>query len=487
MQTAAQEKASPKRFSSASSGAFWAVAGYGGSNAIRLASNLILTRILFQELFGMMALVTVFMQGLQLFADIGVGPNIVQNKRGDDPRFLNTAWTMQVMRGFVLWMIACVGAAPFAAFYGEPMLAQIIPISGFTAFLAGLNSTKLYTALRQLNLKRFVTADLVSQSVGMITMLTWATYDRSVWALVSGGIAAGIVKLVLTHTILPGEHNRLCWDKAAARAIFSFGGWIFISTIFTFLDPQADKLIFATMIPLAVMGVYWNAVMVATLPSGVLGYLNHNVLFPLYSKALQRGESVAPIFARARFSVLIIAGWALSGFIAGGQLVFDLLWSAEYSDAGWMLRLLSVGTWFSIMEVSNGAAFLARGKANMLALANLGKVIAMVVLIPVGFSVAGFPGAVAAYALTELFKYAISAITVARAGLSGWRRDFAQSGMVAVAAIVGSFSGEFVRDASGSVLLAAVGVFVAVTAAWAPLALFWKSRLERAGKSFFGD
>ncbi len=481
------ETASPRRRSEASVGAFWSFAGYGGSQLIRLVSNLILTRLLFPEAFGLMAMVTVFMQGLQLFSDVGVGPNIVQNERGDDPRFLNTAWTMQVIRGFALWMIAWVGAAPFAEFYGEPVLATLIPISGFTAFVAGLNSTKLYSQLRKLALKRFVSVDLLSQAAGVVAMLTWAAFDRSVWALVSGGITSCIVKAVLTHTILPGPRNHLAWDTQAVAAILRFGGWIFFSTILTFLDRQADKLTFATMIPMSVMGVYSNGVMIATLPVLALGHISHNVLFPLYSRVLQRNEEVAPVFARARFSVLILAGWSLSGFIAGGQVGIDLLYEENFSGAGWIVRMLSVGAWFSIMEGTNGSAFLARGKANMLALANSGKLIGMVILIPLGYSIAEFPGAVAAYALTEVFKYSISAITIAKAGLSNWRRDLFLSVIVAAAAVIGSYAGELISHVTDNNLLAAIAVFVSVSVAWAPLALTWKKGLKRDGYSPFGD
>ena len=224
------------------------MAGYGGGQVIRLASNLLLTRLLFEEAFGIMALVTAFMQGMQLFSDIGVGPNIVQSPRGNDPRFLNTAWTMQVFRGIGLWIISFVAAGPFAAFYEEPLLATIIPICGFTAFLAGLNSTKLYSQLRQLALERFVMVDILSQAVTAVTMISWALVDRSVWALVSGGLAGGITKVILTHTTLPGEPNRLAWDKDAVASIFRFGGWIFFSTMLTYLDRTAHTLVFAKFI-----------------------------------------------------------------------------------------------------------------------------------------------------------------------------------------------------------------------------------------------
>ncbi|MAO27784.1 MAG: polysaccharide biosynthesis protein, partial [Roseovarius sp.] len=82
----------------------WVLIGYGGSQAIRLASNLILTRLLFPEAFGLMALVSVVTVGLMMFSDVGVGPSIAQSKRGDDPAFLDTAFSIQILRGALLWL-----------------------------------------------------------------------------------------------------------------------------------------------------------------------------------------------------------------------------------------------------------------------------------------------------------------------------------------------------------------------------------------------
>ena len=49
---------------SAKSGAFWTVANYGVSQGLRFASNLILTHLLFPDLFGLMSLVNVVLMGL---------------------------------------------------------------------------------------------------------------------------------------------------------------------------------------------------------------------------------------------------------------------------------------------------------------------------------------------------------------------------------------------------------------------------------------
>ena len=126
-------------------GSLWAVLGFGGGQILRLLGNLVLWRLLYPEAFGLMAIVNVFMLGLLMFSDVGIGPSIIQNERGDDPRYLHTAWTIQVVRGLVLFAVAAAAAVPLSRFYHEPELARLIPVVAVSSILSGFNSTKLFT------------------------------------------------------------------------------------------------------------------------------------------------------------------------------------------------------------------------------------------------------------------------------------------------------------------------------------------------------
>ena len=108
----------------------FSLAGFGGENVLRLAGNLVLTRLLFPEAFGMMALVTVLMNGLGMFSDIGLRSSIIQNERGADPVFLNTAWTIQIARGALLFVITWFLATPVSDFYGDPRLENMFRVAG---------------------------------------------------------------------------------------------------------------------------------------------------------------------------------------------------------------------------------------------------------------------------------------------------------------------------------------------------------------------
>ena len=60
-------------------GGSWVLVGYGLGQVLRIVSNFILANLLFPKDFGLMALVNVFLAGLQMFSDIGMGPCIVRS------------------------------------------------------------------------------------------------------------------------------------------------------------------------------------------------------------------------------------------------------------------------------------------------------------------------------------------------------------------------------------------------------------------------
>ena len=358
----------------AARGAAWSMIGFAAGLALRLVGNVVLTRLLFEETFGLMLLVQAFLTGMHLFSDFGIGPSIIQNKRGDDPVFVNTAFTMQAGRGLILWMITWAGALPFAAFYDEPILAWVLPIAGFTALLEGLYSTKLLTANRELAMGRLTIIDLASQVAGLVVMMAWVTIRPSVWALVVGSIVSCVVRMVLSHTALPGLRNRLEWNEEARRAMLHFGKWIFVSTVLTFLASQSDRLIFGKLVDMKLLGVYNIAIILATLPAQGLGNITTKIIFPLFSRVYNEGSDLAAAYRSGRWPLLVLGGWATAGLVGGGPTVVRLFYDNRYEEAGWMLQIVAMGSWFGVLlENTNGAALLARGLARWTAAGSGGK------------------------------------------------------------------------------------------------------------------
>ena len=75
------------------------VGAYGVMQALRIATTILLTRLLAPELFGIMVIVNTWRSGVELMSDVGLGPNIIYNKNAELPEFYNTAWSLQIIRG----------------------------------------------------------------------------------------------------------------------------------------------------------------------------------------------------------------------------------------------------------------------------------------------------------------------------------------------------------------------------------------------------
>jgi len=398
-------------------GSIWTVMGFGSSQILRLGGNLILTRALFPEAFGLMSVVNAFLQGLQMFSDIGIGPSIIQNERGDDATFLNTAWTIQIVRGTVLWLCGCLLAWPAARFFGQPSLAALIPVAATAALISGFEATALFTGFRKLHLGAITVLSLGSYATGLLVMIIWVWISPTVWALVGGGLVTALVKTVMSHVALPGIRNRLHWDRVAGRALFDFGRWIFVSTLLTFLAIQADRFIFAKMIPMSLLGVYSVGVMIATMPTQVVLTIGSSVVFPAYSRAYLRAGALNHVFSRARRPLVLGGAVAVACLMATGPALIEFLYDPRYVEAGWIIQLLACAAWFRILECTYGAAMLALGRAHWVAYGNAAKVVGMCVLMPLGYWWGGFVGAIIGLIVAEVAKYLTSTIGAHGSGL----------------------------------------------------------------------
>ena len=170
-------------------------------------------------------------------------------------------------------------------------------------------------------------------------------------------------------------------------------------------------------------------------------------------------------------------------FAVGPQIV-DILYDNRYLEAGWMLQILTVATWFQVLEAANGATLLAVAKPARVAAGNFAKVLGMAVLLPVGFFFFGFGGALIGYALSDLGRYAVSFAAVRELGFRTGRSDLIFTcttalggglGWLAAASASGWISGPFASLVAGSL----VAVLV-----WSP-ALLLAARDAASRRSIF--
>jgi len=410
----------------------WTLAGFALGQAIRFGGNLVMTRLLVPEMFGVMAIATMVMYGLALFSDLGLRQSIVQSRRGGEAAFLNTAWAVQIGRGFVIWGAALVialglallnGLVPAQSVYADPTLPYVIAILSLCAVIAGFESTRLSEASRSLTLGRITQVDLAAQMAGMLCMLAWAAIDRSIWALVAGGLCAALARTLLSHRWLPGSANRWQWERAALREIIGLGKWIFAASILGFFVNSADRLVLGALASATVLGVYVIAFLIFNVVEQVLARIVGEVSYPALSEvARARPAELRSTYYQFHLAVGLPACLAAGVLMVSGEPLIAALYDARYAQAGWMLEVLALALVAIPFRVAT-QCFLVLGEPRLMSRICVIRLAALGLLTPAGFHFFGLEGALWAIVLSYFSTLPTTIAFVVRHGLFDVRRE----------------------------------------------------------------
>jgi len=414
----------------------WNFAGYGLGQVIRLGSNLIMTRLLVPEMFGVMAIATMVTVILGMLSDIGLRQNIVRSPRGDDPAFLDTAWTVQVLRGIALWLVALGlsfalvlanrnGMVPAGSVYASAVLPLVIAASSFSTVIAGFRSTKWATAFRRFEQKRIMQIELIGQVIAIAVMVVIGVATHSIWALVAGGLLLSVITTVLSHTWMSGHSNRFRWEASALRELFHFGKWVFVSSSVGILAASGDRLLLGGFVDAHVLGLYAIATLILGAIGGGVGRLFVMVLMPALGEIARNERSrLREVYYRMRTPFDLLLLFVAGGLFVCGQLVIDVLYDPRYSDAGGMLKVLALSLFAARYEVAN-QTYLALGLPRCMAIVNAVDCISLYTLVPLLYWLGGTPAAIWGIALHTLATLPFVFYFNHRLQLNDFRRELA--------------------------------------------------------------
>jgi O-antigen/teichoic acid export membrane protein len=390
-------------------GAIWTIIGFGGIQILRFGNNLILTRLLKPEYFGLMALVTTLRVGLELFSDIGIAQNIINSKRGDEPAFLNTAWTLQIIRGVVIWIICLLLSFPAAKFYNDERLVLLIPIAIFFSVVDGFSSTSVHTLHRRMELGKLSLYELALQACYLSTLCILVWFYPNIWTLAFGSVIGAIYKLVSSYWLIPKYTHRFTWEPDAVKEILSFGKWMFIASTLMFAAEQADRLVLAKILSFKMLGVYTVAYTLASIPREVIKQLSYKVIFPTISQEadLPRATLREKIL-RQRWFILLGTAIILAILTTIGDFIVAFLYDKRYADATWMMPILCSGIWFSLLFYTINPALLAISKPLYSAQSNFARFGVIILGVPLAYYSFGTLGAIIVIAFSDLPLYIVN-------------------------------------------------------------------------------
>ncbi|MBL1457688.1 MAG: oligosaccharide flippase family protein [Methylophaga sp.] len=405
--THSSSKFAPKLIFKAS---LWIFLAFGLSQALRLGGNLITTRLLVPEMFGVMAVVFAVMQGLSMIMEAGLWAYVVRDKDGDKRAIYDVAWTAQVLRGLIIFVLALIFVAVMAqmsrengpdylGIYTSSDFLWVMTVIAFTALLSGCNSMATALKSRELVRGKIEVMELSSQLVGFIVMIAWAWFYPSIWALASAAIVSSVSKLILSFSLFDYRH-RFNFNKQVLYDMYLFGRWILLASILTFIAQSGDKLFFGSTLSAGQLGVYSIASMLALAFMNITARITTNILFPIFSRTANlEASALSRQYYNARFKIDSVL-YLVAGFLfVFSPLIIDILYDERYQSAGQMLQILALSIPGYAMTAAAQECLGALGLTKIRTQVMLLRSITLVISLPLAYSYYSIEGAIIAIAV----------------------------------------------------------------------------------------
>jgi O-antigen/teichoic acid export membrane protein len=428
----------------------WTIAAFVTSQLLRLFSNLILTRLLLPEMFGLMAIVTVVRVGVYMCSEIGLKVNVIRHENGEDPVILNTAWTMQVIRGGLLWLLISLIAGflwffngtsvlPAGSIYNDARLPGLLVITGVVAIITGFESTRVWLAQRNMMLGRLTFLDLITQFIGLIVMVWWAWAYKNVWALVVGSIVSASLRTVMSHYVLDGSNNFFCWNKKIVIEFLHFGKWLFLSAVITFFALNGDRVMLGGLITAEQLGFYAIAYFLATSLKDLVEKLTSNVWYPLLSQVhREEKEKIIAVYYSIRQKLDLMIYFSVGLLFVIAPVIIQILYDERYQESGWMLQVLAITLIGSSFRLGS-TLLLAMGNPKIGTIAVAIRALALLIMIPWGFHNYGMHGAIWSIAINPLFEIPVILYFFSKYKIISWYKEVIFIPVIAVGYIAGDF------------------------------------------------
>ncbi|WP_370271333.1 oligosaccharide flippase family protein [Pseudooceanicola nitratireducens] len=393
----------------------WSVAQLTTNYTFRLASNLVMTRLLVPEAFGIMALISAILAAFTLFSDIGLARSVVRDPDAENPHYLRVAWTVQIVRSLYVmigvllsalgvWLLAPELATP-GTIYADDRLPGLLVLVSLAPLLQGMSSTNRFLAQRHFKNARLFTTAFCEQLSALAMQITLALIWPTVWALVIGLLTRYMVSGILSHIVFQGPRMGFRWDREIVSRLWKFGKFLMASSTLTFAAVYADRFILASLLGSTGFGLYAIAQIWSEAGKTLVNRLASQVGFPAIGEVIRtRPTEVARLFKRFQRVIDLYCSLAfLAVLFLGGRLI-NVLYSDAYTEAGSYLRLMSFVLLTSRFETINTLILNLGNSRFMMIVAGI-RAIALVILLPLGYSFLGVSGAILAIGLSPLIAF----------------------------------------------------------------------------------
>jgi len=327
---------------------------FASNIGLRLISTVVLSRLLAPDVYGVFAVVLVYMYVLEMLSDLGLRSLVLTREGEVSSEFLQTCWTISILRGAVILLLSVILGGVFATMqmmdsfavdspYAAPELPFAIAALGVGTLIFGFETPYRFMTERGMAFGRVTIVDLCRNLVTLIAMIALAYYLRSVWALVLGQIVRSSFHVILGYIAFPGPRLALCWDRPSVKILIDRGKWVIGRSTLTAISQSFDRIFLGFVMNSTSFGYYYIARQLIDLVPQFLHALNEAMILQVFRKL---HESSLADFRRNYYRYRLVfdgvAGIVAGCFVVLSPLVVDVIFDDRYAGVAPIMQILSL-------------------------------------------------------------------------------------------------------------------------------------------------
>ena len=408
----------------AARGSLWLATGTGVDQALGLTRNMILTRLLAPEAFGLMAIIMAVNLFFESFTDVGIGTAILQNPRGEDPEYLNAAFWISLGRAAGLYALVLLSAPWVARFYHQPAMAGLMRVAFLQILFKGAISPRVAIASKKMDFKRLLAIYQGAGFCGVVASIAAAFALRGVWAIVIGIVVECTVRCALSYAVCPFRPE-FAFHKESLRQLYQYSRQMAGLPILTFLFMRADIFVIGKICSAADVGIYSMAAGLGMMAAGALGNIIGQVTNPTFS-AMQKDHARLKNTLLRITSLLMLLVFPPTVFIAlYGKDLLHVLYGGPYAKAAVPLALLFGTAMLRVLSVPVVSLYFMIGQPGLNRFFTIVRVLVMGVLIYPAAKWYGLTGAAAAGLIAMTVGYVVQLVRLRSIiGLDLWQHNW---------------------------------------------------------------
>ncbi len=342
---------------------FWRFAERCGAQGVAFVVQIVLARLLVPEVYGVIALVTVFTTILNVFVDSGFGNALIQKKNADDLDF-STVFYFNIAVCVLLYVMMFIAAPWIAGFYQDLSLTPVIRVLSLTLVISGVKNVQQAYVSRTMQFKRFFFATIGGTVGAAVVGIAMACRGFGVWALVAQQLFNAAMDTVILWLTVKWRPKRL-FSFARLKGLFSYGWKLLASSLVYTVYLDLEQLIIGKLYTTTDLAQYNRG---KQFPSFIVSNINSSidsVLLPVMSKIQDRAGEVKAMTRRAMKISTYVMAPMMMGLAFIGEPVVRLILTEKWLPCLPFLRVFCVTYMFYPVHTANLNALKAMGRSDL--------------------------------------------------------------------------------------------------------------------------